>query len=199
MFSCPKEAYSKVMSTPPTQQLSDSFLSAPTLQQARSLIGDRVRAARVAANLTQQDLAGSDFSKSYISAIERGKMTPSFQALHLLAGRLGRPISYFLGEEPSKQEAEPSPAPAADEEDGERAARLHEGERLVQAGRYEEAIAVFEQIGQRDLLAWAREAYAQFLADQGRYQEAYEQMMWAFQGRAEEKSQQSHSDAEGGR
>jgi tetratricopeptide (TPR) repeat protein len=63
-----------------------------------AIIGERVRIARMAANLTQQELAGNTYSKSYISAVERGKMTPSFQALRLLAERLGRSISYFLGE-----------------------------------------------------------------------------------------------------
>ncbi len=65
---------------------------------SRAIIGERVRIARVAANLTQQELAGDTYSKSYISAVERGKMTPSFQALQMLAERLGRPISFFLGE-----------------------------------------------------------------------------------------------------
>ncbi len=65
---------------------------------SRAIIGERVRQARIAANMTQQELAGATYSKSYISAVERGKMTPSFQALHTLAERLGRPISFFLGE-----------------------------------------------------------------------------------------------------
>lgn len=61
-------------------------------------IADRVRTARIAANKTQQQLAGETYSKSYISAVERGKMTPSVQALGILAERLGLPVSYFLGE-----------------------------------------------------------------------------------------------------
>lgn len=61
-------------------------------------IAERVRQARIAANKTQQQLAGDTYSKSYISAVERGKMTPSVQALAVLAGRLGLPVSYFLGE-----------------------------------------------------------------------------------------------------
>jgi tetratricopeptide (TPR) repeat protein len=65
---------------------------------SRVIIGERVRHARIAANLTQQELAGGAYSKSYISAVERGKMTPSFQALQMLAERLGRPVSFFLGE-----------------------------------------------------------------------------------------------------
>ncbi len=62
------------------------------------VIGERVRQARIAARLTQQELAGGAYSKSYISALERGKMTPSFQALRLLAARLDRPLSFFFGE-----------------------------------------------------------------------------------------------------
>jgi len=61
-------------------------------------IGERLRAARFAARLTQQELAGNLFSKSYISAIERDKMTPSLQALSVLAERLDVPVSYLLGE-----------------------------------------------------------------------------------------------------
>jgi len=61
-------------------------------------IADRVRSARMAANKTQQQLAGETYSKSYISAVERGKMTPSVQALAILAERLGLPVSFFLGE-----------------------------------------------------------------------------------------------------
>ncbi len=63
-----------------------------------AIIGERVRQARFAARLTQQELAGDRYSKSYISAVERGKMTPSLQALGWLAERLGQPMSFFLGE-----------------------------------------------------------------------------------------------------
>ena len=69
-----------------------------------------------------------------------------------------------------------------DEDDGEQTARLHEGERLVQEGRFEEGIALFEEIRQCARTSWAREQYAQFLANQGRYQDAYEQMRQAIQG-----------------
>jgi transcriptional regulator with XRE-family HTH domain len=65
----------------------------------RVILGERLRAARYAANLTQQDLAEGTFSKSYISAVERSKMTPSLAALRLLAGRLGVSLAYLLGEE----------------------------------------------------------------------------------------------------
>lgn len=65
---------------------------------ARTL-AQRVRTARWAAKLTQQQLASGTFSKSYISAVERGKLTPSLQALAVLAERLGVPMAYFFGEQ----------------------------------------------------------------------------------------------------
>lgn len=68
-------------------------------------LAERLRAARLAVNKTQQELAGGSYSKAYISAIERGKLTPSVQALGLLAERLGLPASYFLGEGEADLEA----------------------------------------------------------------------------------------------
>ncbi|HEY7122620.1 MAG TPA: helix-turn-helix transcriptional regulator, partial [Ktedonobacterales bacterium] len=62
------------------------------------VIGARMRAARLAAGLTQRELAGGLFSASYISALERGAVIPSFQALGKLANRLGVTISALLGE-----------------------------------------------------------------------------------------------------
>jgi tetratricopeptide (TPR) repeat protein len=52
-------------------------------------LGDRVRALRVAAGLTQGQLADGRFSKEYISQIERGKTRPTEATIAWLAGRLG--------------------------------------------------------------------------------------------------------------
>jgi transcriptional regulator with XRE-family HTH domain len=53
------------------------------------LVGARIREARKARNFTQSQLAGKDFSVSYISAIERGQIHPSLRALEIFAQRLG--------------------------------------------------------------------------------------------------------------
>ncbi len=92
------------MSTPPSESPLAQATTGGRAGSTESLRGDtmtiaeRVRTARIAANKTQQQLAGDTYSKSYISAVERGKMTPSVQALGVLAERLGLPMSYFLGE-----------------------------------------------------------------------------------------------------
>src|ERR687885_1457454 len=52
-------------------------------------LGTRLRQLRVAAGLTQSDLAGDRFSKEYVSQIERGKTRPTPETIAWLAERLG--------------------------------------------------------------------------------------------------------------
>ena len=52
-------------------------------------LGDRLRQLRVAAGLTQTELAGDRFSKEYVSQIERGKTRPTAETVEWLAARLG--------------------------------------------------------------------------------------------------------------
>jgi tetratricopeptide (TPR) repeat protein len=65
-------------------------------------IGERIRAARLAAGLTQQQLADGRYTKAYISALEKGHAKPSMAALNFLSERLGLPATHFLG----RQEAQ---------------------------------------------------------------------------------------------
>jgi tetratricopeptide (TPR) repeat protein len=64
-------------------------------QRASSGLGTRLRQLRVAAGLTQSDLAGERFSKEYVSQIERGKTRPTPQTLAWIADRLGVDSSYL--------------------------------------------------------------------------------------------------------
>ncbi|MEI7556300.1 helix-turn-helix domain-containing protein [Candidatus Chlorohelix sp.] len=63
--------------------------------EANSL-GSRVKLVRRRLGLSQQELAGSEYVASYISAIERDKIHPSLKALQLIAKRLGEPVEFFL-------------------------------------------------------------------------------------------------------
>src|SRR6201993_2620746 len=58
-------------------------------------LGERLRQLRVAAGLTQTDLAGDRFSKEYISQIERGKTRPTPETIDWLALRLGIDAGYL--------------------------------------------------------------------------------------------------------
>ena len=60
------------------------------------VLGQRIRQLRTRRGLTQQDLAGEDYSKSYISAIEQGKTRPSLEALQRIASRLEIPAGGLL-------------------------------------------------------------------------------------------------------
>jgi tetratricopeptide (TPR) repeat protein len=59
-------------------------------------LGERLRQARLERGLSQDALAQPEFTKSYVSAVERGKARPSLKALELMARRLGIPLSEFL-------------------------------------------------------------------------------------------------------
>jgi HTH-type transcriptional regulator, quorum sensing regulator NprR len=65
------------------------------------VLGQRIRQLRIQRSLTQQDLAGEDYSKSYISAIEQGKTRPSLEALQRIASRLRAPASLLLDPDPA--------------------------------------------------------------------------------------------------
>jgi len=51
-------------------------------------LGKEIRRRRTASGLTQAQL-GDPLSKSFVSAVEHGRIVPSLGALFLLAGRLG--------------------------------------------------------------------------------------------------------------
>ena len=59
-------------------------------------IGERIRAARQAAGLSQRGLAAGRFTGAYISALEKGIAKPSMASLAYISERLGVPIRHFL-------------------------------------------------------------------------------------------------------
>src|SRR5260370_26907543 len=56
-------------------------------------IGSKLKEARVARGLTQQQLAEGVASKGFVSLVERNLLNPSLPKLRLLADRLGRPLA----------------------------------------------------------------------------------------------------------
>jgi tetratricopeptide (TPR) repeat protein len=60
-----------------------------------------LRQARLAAGLTQQQLAVGRYTKAYVSALETGHSKPSMAALTFFADRLGITASRFLDDEPA--------------------------------------------------------------------------------------------------
>ena len=93
-------------------------------------LGEKIRIARLEKKLTQEQLAGSDLTKSYISEVERGHRVPRLLTLKVLARRLDKPLSAFLDGVPEDREAE---------------AYLRLGLARLQAGAAEAAIAPLER------------------------------------------------------
>src|SRR5689334_1227664 len=56
--------------------------------------------------MSQEMLAQPEFTKSYVSAVERGKARPSLKALDLMSRRLGIPMDVLLAT-PAPSEAVP--------------------------------------------------------------------------------------------
>jgi tetratricopeptide (TPR) repeat protein len=99
--------------------------------QAGPRLGERLRQLRVAAGLTQTDLAGERFSKEYVSQIERGKTRPTRETIEWLAAKLGVDPSFLekgvSADERSRVEA-----------------MLARAEALTNAHHYDEAIEELE-------------------------------------------------------
>ncbi|HZR39582.1 MAG TPA: tetratricopeptide repeat protein [Ktedonobacteraceae bacterium] len=64
-------------------------------------VGTNIREVRTNLKMTQAQLAAPEFSISYISAIERGKIRPSLKALSILARRLDVPLTFLLEGSPA--------------------------------------------------------------------------------------------------
>ena len=62
-------------------------------------LGKRIREVRLAQGLSQRQLCGEEITRNMLSQIENGAARPSMDTLRYLAGKLGKPVSYFLEEE----------------------------------------------------------------------------------------------------
>src|SRR5437588_11026565 len=78
-------------------------------------LGERLRQLRVAAGLTQSELAGDRFSKEYVSQIERGKTRPTPGTIEWLADRLGVDTGFLASGVPTDERARPDGAVAPGE------------------------------------------------------------------------------------
>jgi tetratricopeptide (TPR) repeat protein len=107
-------------------------ISAATSQPRATRLGERLRQLRVAAGLTQTELAGERFSKEYVSQIERGKTRPTPETIDWLAARLGVDVGFLAngvsGDERARVEAV-----------------LARAEALSEAHHYDEAVGEYER------------------------------------------------------
>ena len=107
----------------------------PEDQDVRT-VGERVRALRRAAGLSQAELAAGRFSKEYVSQIERDKTRPTPETLDWLANRLHTDREYL---ETGVSRADAERVEAA----------LGEAEQLIERGRYDEALRAVQDARDR--------------------------------------------------
>lgn len=131
----------------------------PVQPQIGKMVGKRLREARKARNLTQSQLAGDDFSVSYISAIERGQIHPSLRALEIFAQRLGLSSKDLLLTSTSLEQNQVRSEATGDEETEWHLLLAHI--RLLQGASASAAQLIQQQL-QKSLLP-ARKAYALYL------------------------------------
>lgn len=62
-------------------------------------LGEKLRLIRQEAGLSQRQLCGDVITRNMLSQIEHGTARPSMDTLRYLAGRLGKPVSFFLEED----------------------------------------------------------------------------------------------------
>jgi len=96
-------------------------------------LGERLRQLRVAAGLTQSELAGDRFSKEYVSQIERGKTRPTQGTIEWLADRLGVDAGFLA-------------SGVATDERARLEGALTRAEALYEAQQDEEAVEAFEPL-----------------------------------------------------
>ena len=96
-------------------------------------LGERLRQLRVAAGMTQSELAGERFSKEYVSQIERGKTRPTAETVDWLARRLGVDAG-FLADGVSTEQRQRVEA------------SLARAEALGESDRFEEALAAYDDL-----------------------------------------------------
>lgn len=66
------------------------------------MIGLKIKELRKQLGISQQQLAGKELTRAFISMVEAGKCSPSPATLRLIAQRLGKTVDYFQGaEQPS--------------------------------------------------------------------------------------------------
>lgn len=67
-----------------------------SVTKARISLGERVKDRRRELGMTQQELAGEELTRGFISQVEKGMVLPSLGSLELIAARLRKPVAYFL-------------------------------------------------------------------------------------------------------
>src|SRR4051794_6164776 len=118
---------------PPAAMTRDTAVRSNSAATSGLRLGERLRQLRVAAGLTQSEVAGERFSKEYVSQIERGKTRPTRETIEWLAQRLGVDPGFLANG-------------VATDERGRLEGALARAEALLESLQHEEAGAEYERL-----------------------------------------------------
>lgn len=128
------------------------------------MVGIKIRDLRKKLGMTQEQLAGEELTKSYVSQVELGRIHPSHKALQVMAARLGKPMGYFMDNGDDLRTIE---------------VLLKAAQALWTSGRLDdgmlglqEALNLAERTGREDLLAHIRSTMGRLEMMQGNFPEA---------------------------
>lgn len=138
------------------------------------MVGIKIRDLRKKLGLTQEQLAGAELTKSYVSQVELGRIRPSHKALQIMSRRLGKPLGYFLENDDDLRTVD---------------VLLRAAEALWRSGRLEEAAVglrearrLAERMGRDDILAKIRVSAGRLNIARGDYPAAIEVLKRALDG-----------------
>ena len=130
-------------------------------------MGQRILAARLAAGLSQRELAGEEITRNMLSSLEHDTANPSVATLRYLSKRLKKPMGYFLGEDGPTEAVEAFEAgryrrcrellTGEEKRWLEPLARLREAEQALDDGRIPYARELLEQLDGTDCPLWGPE------------------------------------------
>jgi len=131
-----------------------------------AVLGQRLRSARVAKDMTQAELAGTDVSIGYVSRIESGQRRPNLKVLGELSTRLGLPVEQLLtGMAPRELDEIRLTLDFAE-------LSLESGQPHEAEARATEAQAQAQAAGLDDMAERAQYLHARAMEDQGRIDDA---------------------------
>lgn len=132
-------------------------------------MGQKIRTLRLKFSLSQQQLAGKELTRAFISLVEQDKCQPSTQSLQILARRLGKPIEYFLEKQDNDEvEAIELLLLAADR-------ALERGDMTASVRSASSAVRLSERIENRPLQVRARRTLASVFTSGSNHERAFEQ------------------------
>lgn len=96
------------------------------------MLGEKLKQARLELGLSQRQLCDGIVTRNMLSLLESGRTKPSMDTLTALAARLGRPVGWFLEEQPAAVC---------------RQSRMAEARQAYGQGQYEDCLGLLEECG----------------------------------------------------